>query len=794
MLDNGATEGTFIGIFQEPTVSWICSLLAIWKLGAVYVPLDPRESPQRLRTILQDCNPKFILTIDATEERVRAILPADSTAINVSKIGTASRNNIAVQAKADATSTILYTSGSTGKPKGILLNHFGLLNHCIVAGETYGFRRERFLQQSALSFDMSPAQIIYALAFGGSLYVASTTQRTEPVLIAQAIFEEGITATLATPSEYHAWIKHGYQHLSKASSWKYAISGGESITQGLLREFRSCALEDLILLNIYGPSEVSIAAVSSVVDYKSPNPTVPVPLGRPMRNHAVYIVDRDMDEVPIGVDGELIVAGAGIAQGYLNRPDMTSEKFLADTFTERGYFDKGWHRVYRTGDIGRRLADGSILFKGRASGDTQVKLNGIRIELSSIEHVVIESGGGVLTKAVCTVRDGVLVAHVEFRPSYPDSQRQSFLRDLSLNLPLAKYMTPGLMLGLDKMPLTQHGKVDRKAIAELPLHKEESTEQHGHLLATEIILKGIWELVLPAEIVASGAIRPDADFFLCGGSSLSLVNVQSLIRKELQVSLPIIDLLQASELRSMAFKIESTASLADIDWEDETSLEQELIAAASRSSARPDKPKRSIILTGATGHLGGFFLDKLIEDARIDKIHCVAVRPEGTKPRDKLYTSPKVVIHPGNLAEPLLGLSPLEFKRLGHEADAIIHLGANRSFWDHYHATKATNFESTKELVRLSAENKIPLHFMSSHGVLGESFDATQHLCIPETQPCADGTSGYIASKWASEVYIGKAVQMLGLPLHIHRCSPCVEPQPAPAHLLAEFLALADKI
>lgn len=801
LLSDKISEGSFVGIYQEPTVDWICCLLAIWKIGAIYVPLDARQSMERLKTIAEDCKPQSILVHEATAADVDNILPTGSRTIDVSEITTRPSIAVAVAAKPHTPSTILYTSGSTGKPKGVLLNSFGLLNHCIVYAKTHGFGQERLLQQSALSFDMSPYQTIIALYNGGSVYVASKTQRFEPSQIARAIAEEGLTCTIATPSEYNAWIKHGSQDLSAAKKWRFAISGGEAIEHTLLAELRGLQLHDLKLLNVYGPSEISIGAVSIEVNYQTPDPTAIVPLGRPMQNYAVYIVDGNMGQVPIGVDGELVIAGAGVANGYWDRADMTAAKFLPDTITSRGHFESTWSsKMYRTGDIGRRQADGTILFKGRAAGDTQIKLNGIRIELSDIENVIVDTAKGALLKAVCSVRGGVLVAHAEFTPAYPTAQRERLLSQLAASLPLPPYMSPGRIVALDKMPLTSHGKVDRAAIAKLPL--ERSTPTDGNetgLTETERTLKEIWQQVLPEEIVSSAQITADTDFFFCGGNSLSIVNVQSLIRKRLNVSLPIVELLQSTLLRAMALKIDAAASVAIIDWDAETKLENSLATAVASKMPRKvslDKAGMSVILTGATGYLGRFLVQQLVNDPLVSKIHCIAVRPDGDKPRDILRSSDRIVAHAGNLAEPNFGLSDEAFDELINDADAIIHNGANRSFWDQYHVIRGTNFSSTKELIRVSAHHGIPMHFISSSGVVdlaGPGATASEKS-MSAFKPPTDGSSGYIASKWASEVYIEKAVAAYELPLHVHRVMPTEPTSEASPKLLERFLSVADSM
>ncbi|GIZ41082.1 hypothetical protein CKM354_000439800 [Cercospora kikuchii] len=795
----GVGEGALIGIYQKPTAYWICSLLAIWKVGAIYVPLDTRESAERLRSIINDCQPALILTLGASTKDAEKISFGLICALEVGSLPLQPSKSVAVLAKSDRTSTVLYTSGSTGKPKGIRLTHFSLLHASIMHAQSNGMQREYMLQQSAFSFDLGLGQVMMALFAGGAVLVASSDQRADPAQIANVIADEGITSTIATPSEYNAWMAHGFDSLQRAHSWKFAISGGEKLTHTLLDSFRTCALPELKVINLYGPAEASIGATSCVVDYSSSDAATSISIGRPIPNYAIYVVDSKMQLLPAGVDGELVIAGAGVAEGYLNLSELTAEKFIPDRITAPGLFNEKWSKLYRTGDKGCMRDDGTFLFKGRIAGDSQVKVNGVRIELSSVEHAILEASKSAVVHAVCSVRDGVPVAHVEFDDHFPKASRQQTLRSLGGKLPLPRYMVPGVFLEIAKVPLTKHGKLDRKAIAQVPLQKlNDGASNEGYELSeTESTLKRVWEKVLPTEIAALNTIRPDSDFFQCGGSSFSLIKVQHLIRKELHISLSVAELLRNTDLRSMAAVVAAASSLSDIDWDAETALESSLVDIASCSTARPPTTNQglTIAITGATGYLGRFFLKQLIEHPRVHSIHCLAVRSPG-KFREFGFNSTKIITHLGDLAEPNLGLSDDSFQRLSQTVDRIFHLGASRSFWDSYHILKGPNFHSTREVIRLSAADHVPAHFISSSGVLdlATENDKRSTLSVPARQPPVDGTSGYIASKWASERYITNAVDRFRLPMSIHRVTPNHGSADASSELLSDFLATADSI
>lgn len=809
----GVSAGSTVAVFQEPSADWICSLLAIWKFGGVYVPLELRNGIPRLAIIVKDCQPGAIICHDKTANDVPNLGSTSAKVINVSNVSANEIISFTNKAQPQEPAVILYTSGSTGTPKGIILRHCSIRNEMEGYSKEWNIGRETVLQQSAYSFDFSLDQMLSGLANGGTVYVVPESKRRDPAELANLINNEKITYTKATPSEYSAWLRYGWTSLARASQWKFAFGGGEALTNTLVQSFRDLNNTGLRLFNSYGPGEVTISCTKAEIKYweASQDSEDPIPTGFPLPNYALYIVDRNMDPVPVGVTGEILIGGAGSALGYLNNDKLTKTKFIPDINPSPEYASKGWTTVYKSGDLGHLRSDGALIFEGRIEGDTQIKLRGIRIELEDIENTIIGAAGGVICKAVCSVRGDpqFLVAHVEFSTTYPDGERGQFLKSLGLRLPLPQYMRPAMIIPLDMIPLNSHSKTNRLAINALPLPSASRASGGDAILSeTEQALKKVWQGVVSKDIAATVTINRDTDFFHVGGNSLLLVKLQALIRETFNAVLPMVELFEASTLGSMASKIENASAVVAIDWEAETAVQADLIASKAVDSKVDSKEKvissradcgLVVLLTGATGFLGRHLLEQLNSDPRVSQIHCVAVRQNSDfEPRQLAVQSDKITIHTGDLTESKLGLSDTSFSALSRDADVIIHSGANRSFWDYYQQLRLPNLASTKELARLASLRQVPIHFISSGGVLQLSASAGTAPSPPSSmasaRPPVDGSMGYVASKWSSETYLENASRALSLPVHIHRVTPAASHSPATPELLAEFSDLAGRM
>jgi hybrid polyketide synthase/nonribosomal peptide synthetase ACE1 len=776
IISAGATNGARVAVFQQPTADWVCSLLAIFRAGAVYIPLDLRTPLTRLAAIANEAKPHAILADDHTLADANELGARDAKIINASALpaGGDATNN---QAQGDGPAVILFTSGSTGTPKGIHINHTNIIK------QVEGFAKQCdvkatggcVLQQSAYSFDKSLQQIFLALANGATLYVVPAEQRGDPIAQVQIMATEGVTHTAATPSEYMMWFRYAKESLVKCNAWKFALLGGEPATEPLLEEFRNLGLP-LRVINSYGPAEITMSCAKADMPYMTMQHGDPIPVGYLLPNYSAYIVDEKMQPVPIGFSGEIVLSGVGVSSGYLNNEELTQQKFTPDIFGGSG-------NMYRTGDKGRLGEDGMLYCEGRLDGDTQIKLRGVRMELEDIENTILQSSNGALEGAVVTLRGdqdaAFLAAHVVFSPTYTED-KDNLLTRLPTLLPLPQYMVPSVFVSLDSLPLTAHLKVDRKAIKALELPEDDNAvvEEAAELTTTESQLGAIWRDMIPR----IPALQPNSNFFYIGGNSLLLVKLQAIIRKTLHANLKLIDIMNAATLSSMARLIDDN-KVDHIYWESEIALPE---IPASKGAAPKKGKDLTVMVTGATGVLGRRLIPQLTSDSRIAKVYCVAVRPQDGSVRSRIAEQcSKVEVKEGDLTLPRLGLSEQDAATISSSVDVIFHLGANRSFWDSYYELRPHNVQSMRELIMLSAPRKIPIHYVSSGGV----------TAYESTSPPSDGSDGYVASKWAAERMLANASSELGLPCVAHRPTMASGGvSDAPVEVLDELMDLAKQL
>ncbi|KAI1115885.1 putative PKS-NRPS protein [Nemania sp. NC0429] len=780
--------GSIVGVMQRPTPNLVSSILGVMKSGRVVVPLDSRVGTARLAAIATESKPACILVDDASQAEAENI-SGNATLINIGTLPAVSETASIVASKPNDLAALIYTSGSTGTPKGISLSHASLRNNIEVISQRFGLVKgeEVVLQQTALSFDMSLFQMFTALCNNGTAVIAPDDVRGDARALAALMLKSGATMTAATPTEYNSLIRHGSSDLKQNGKWRVACSGGEKATGVLAENFRSLGLKNLQLIDAYGPAETSFACGTFAIPYHVKASHSPVPAFKPLPNYAIYILgEADGKPVPAGVPGEIYIAGGGVGLGYLNNTELTARQFPVNPYASKDFKTQGWTTMHRTGDRGRLSVDGGLVLEGRIGGDSQVKLRGVRINLEEVEHCIVTESNGLVAEAAVSMRTDkasdtpFLVAHVILKNNEAAAEEVARVQELQRHLSLPQYMRPSIIVPVASLPMNTSHKLDRQALHALAVPASGSTNETSQdLTPLQQQVKGLWEKVIPATVLAQRAITAETDFFHVGGSSLMLVELQSLFKKELGRVPSVQQLFQSSTLGAMVATIEGAAEEAAqaLDWETEAALLESAAYERQDDDATipaAASPAKTVVLTGATGFLGRHILEQLLRHASVEKIFAVAVRKDISVLPKQLFSDSRIEILRGDLGSADLGLSERDAARVFGAADSIIHNGADVSFMKTYSSLRRTNVLATKNLAALAVRlgrRGVPFHFISSASVtqLTPLEEIGEVSVAPYPPPSSGHFDGYTAAKWTSERNLELVAAAHGLPVTIHR-------------------------
>ncbi|HEU0079427.1 MAG TPA: amino acid adenylation domain-containing protein, partial [Longimicrobiaceae bacterium] len=512
----GAGPETRVGVCAERSVELVVALLAVLKAGAAYVPVDPAYPAERIAYMLADSGVPLLLT----QERLRGRFPASSAEVlaldggGTLPAGPGAAGPVPVSPGNLA--YVIYTSGSTGRPKGAMNAHRGIVNRLLWMQEEYGLdASDAVLQKTPFSFDVSVWEFFWPLLAGARLVLARPEGHGDPAYLSELIEREAVTTLHFVPPMLAAFLEAGEP--GRCGSLRRVVCSGEALPYELTERFRA-ALPGTELHNLYGPTE---AAVDVTYWACEPRERRVVPIGRPVANTRVYVLDAHGEPVPQGAAGELFLGGVQVGRGYLGRPELTAERFVPDAFGAPG------ERLYRTGDRARWTAEGEVEYLGRL--DFQVKVRGFRIELGEIESALLSHAG--VREAAVVVREDApggprIVGYVVGEADTAELREHLLAR-------LPGYMVPAALVALERLPLTPNGKLDRRA-----LPAPEGGAEPGAYVAPrtplEERLAGIF-----ASVLGAARVGVEDDFFVSGGHSLLATRVIVRVRAELGVELPL---------------------------------------------------------------------------------------------------------------------------------------------------------------------------------------------------------------------------------------------------------------
>ncbi len=538
-----------VGICVDRSLEMIVGLLGILKAGGVYVPMDPEYPIDRLSFMITDAGIKVLITqqslmADFADHAVKTLaLDTDWDAISHE-----SSQNPDIQMTSDNIAYVIYTSGSTGSPKGVLITHRSIVSHCYAVTQRYELNADdRVLQFASLSFDASLEQILPALGIGATLVLRGKSIWT-PAEFHTMISDMDVTVANVPPVYFQQLVQE-WSTLPEAlpeNRLKLVIVGGDVLLSETINLWRQTPLRSVRLLNAYGPTEATITTtvfdVHSMSDDGSNIRSVPI--GRPLANKSVYVLDPSGQPLPVGLPGEIYIGGEGVARGYLNRPELTREKFIINPFD-----DESGSRLYRTGDLARYLPDGHIEFIGRI--DNQVKIRGFRIELGEIEaaisnHPDVLETSVVIREDQCAEKQIAAYMVSNIQPDILAKKIRSYLKQ---KLPV--YMMPSVFVSLDDLPLMPSGKVNRNALpapSEMDIHSADNYISPRN--PTEKTLCEIWSDLLELDRVGIAD-----NFFDIGGHSLLAIRLVARVEKAFGVCLPIASLFESPTIAEFSLSV-----------------------------------------------------------------------------------------------------------------------------------------------------------------------------------------------------------------------------------------------
>ncbi|MEM9805349.1 MAG: amino acid adenylation domain-containing protein [Cyanobacteria bacterium P01_D01_bin.56] len=535
----GVGPDHLVGICVERSLDMIVGLLGILKAGAAYVPIDPHYPTERIRFILQDTQVKVLLSQTHIESTLKECLPNnDTTLICLDRSlpkPTQTYPNLETAVTVDNLIYVIYTSGSTGSPKGVMVTHDGICNQLAWRQTAFPLNeQDRLLQTISLSFDPSVTQIFWPLLVGAQLVLAKPGGQVDMAYLVERIIHQKISVIGVVPSSLRVFLEQ--PQLEQCQTLKHVFCGGEALPLELQnRFFQQFPSGSVYLHNLYGPTEASIEATYWPCQALDEYPVAPI--GYPIDNVQIYILDDDLNSVKPGEIGEIYIGGIGLARGYLNQPELTANQFIIHPSEQ--------HRIYRTRDLGKYLADGAIQFAGRV--DQQVKIRGFRIELGEIENH-LDQHPDIIQSAVISW---------EFAPGQKRLYAYIVSNNGVLNIKalrswlqaqLPDYMVPAMFMFLDELPLNANGKVDRHA---LPTPICERT----YVSDDEAYPRDNWERQLAqlwSQVLQISAINTNDNFFELGGDSLLAAQLSIKIEKTFDHPFPISNFFKAPTLKEMA--------------------------------------------------------------------------------------------------------------------------------------------------------------------------------------------------------------------------------------------------
>lgn len=745
ILALGVKQEEMIGVPNKKSIEFVVGILAILKAGCSYVPMDKNYPDKRLQFMVNDTGMNYYLNF-STAENVFPNLSISPISFSLDEVMETESISLATNILPSSLAYAIYTSGSTGNPKGVMIEHSSVVNIALVSKMIKINNDNTVAQFSNLCFDAATYEIWGSLLNGACLYIMAN-EYTSFDDWKLAIKEGGVDIAFFTTGLFNAIVD---QDPSIFSGLQKIIMGGETISYYHVNIFKEHN-EDIKLIHAYGPTECTTFSLCYEVVEK--NQEI-IPIGFPLNNVDVKIINENGKEASIGEIGEINIAGLGVMRGYLNQPNLTSEVLVVNSETGNLY--------YRTGDYGIRLENEAILYKGRK--DNQVKIRGFRIELHEIQEKIDQYSQ--IKQAVVTVKIINNEKYIVVYYTHPKNIEEELKNYLKNELP--HFMIPHFFVKIEKFPLNPNGKVDKKELLKIDVtHNFVSSTSVENEQKKEIL--SVWRKVLGNE-----QFSMDDNFFECGGHSILATKLVYVLKERFYPEASLQIFLENSTVNTFvgAMERQNEVSMQQV-LENDSQLPVQLV-----NQIKAVKQQRiyegNLLLTGATGFLGAHLLYKLLSESHDGKIYCLVRFPskgriESALKKYQLWNDEfenRIITVEGDLSKENFGLDLYSYQKLCDDVSIIYHIGAETNFFEPYSKSKNANLHGIKEIIRFASTSKRKhVYYASTLSVLtGEkTWDEQEKLEYTE-----DLIIGYSQSKWAAEKMLLEAKEV-GLTVDIFR-------------------------
>lgn len=736
LLQYGVKTGQIVGVMAERSFEMMVAVYAIIRCGAAYMPIGTDTPEERLLFMLKDSKSPCLLT----QSSMLVALPSGIARIDLDRIDwDGEKTESAECTLPELPAYVIYTSGSTGLPKGVLISHRSIVDRIHWMNRMFGLcENDIILQKTPYTFDVSVWELFWWSNYGASLAILLPEAHKDPGQIVEAVKAYGVTKMHFVPSMLSAFLAYAQavDCSAKLDSLRQIFASGEALMPAHVQKFYRL-FSHAELINLYGPTECTV----DVSYFRCPKEALSsIPIGKPVDNTQLHVLDKNLQSLPIGVPGELCVSGNLVGIGYLNRPELTDERFVPNPFGEG--------RLYRTGDLTYWNARGEIEYIGRL--DFQVKLRGQRLELGEIERCMTEVPG--IREAVALVQcsgdeNAQLVAYYTGSESISPQMLRTYLKSK-----LPGYMVPQGFMYLDAMPLTVSGKMDRKKLPPVPI--ENANEQDTYAAPESKLEKDLCEAFARALQIPAPKVGRAFHFFEQGGTSLTAIMLLTDVFPQYHIQLK--DIYNHPTPAELGVYIENQIKGPDLA-DEEAYDEEAYVTIHTTPVPNPGIPEgKCVLITGTTGFLGIHLLNEVLRSNTDVSVICLVRDCEKLIriwkemfPKEQ-FPQERVVMICGDISKEHLGLSVDDYSMCVERTAAVYHCAADVRHFGQWETSYAVNTLGTQHVIELCLAARAALHHVSTISVNGYVLTSIGNKLVDEFTE----DNLYIGQRYRENVYV----------------------------------------